>query len=781
MNCNYGNFEEKLGTYVLTKIPEAGNFEFLLKNKNIFLKVDQFGPALIQIEPPAGMKVLIREERETFSPYKLYFYNKNKLVHNFDIYSTKSFKITYSPTLITYELIFTDFKVTTFLYIDSKKADVHMDVKFINLTGKNTSIKCLVNAELDLIDTSMAIWDKKEWYMTTECDEINKPIFTSNHYSVDGKVEDRRCVQLGFNKDCLSYSCSSEYVKNVTKGFSIIPMTLFKEGISKVSIYEQGMSAIFDLNCVEECEIKSVISINDKKIDKQEILKKMDEAYIQNTLKETSLDIANLYKIRQVETKDERFNHFVNGFLPLELSWVEDLDRGWTTGMRGARDCANDFLGLLAYDKNKCKEVIANLFSNQRFEDGWYPRQIPFGESKKYDMRPFADSNCFVMELVYEYLTTTNDFSIIDEMFPYLNSKEKGTGLEHILKTVDYYCLDENIGEHGLVKLHGGDWLDCLNKVGLEGRGETVMVTMQAILAFNQVIDILNKFDKENKNIDKYEKYISLFKKNIKKHAYLEDEGFYKGLFSDDGNWYFSNKDKDGYKRVYVPTNAYSIISEIDKKKDKQVIKTIVKNNETPLGFKLFTYPFGMTPIEGIGKMGTGDFRPYMLENGSVYNHGANLFFLRALAKAGDYKTLYRTLNYVLPCNYKVHPENKSFLPSYALTNCYNLAESFYGRGSLSFLTGSIAMVERSIYNWMFGICYGLDDVKIKPCLPKEYSDSRIIEHFNDKEIEIKYNGFGNKVTNCIFNGNKLAINDGFVSFPKTELKDNNEIIIDLD
>ena len=150
MNCEYGNFIEKIGTYVLTKMPEAGNFEFILKNKNVFVVVDQFGPCLIQIDPPTGMKVLIKEEREMFSPWKLYFLSKNRLVHNFDIYGAKSFKITYSPTLITYELIFADLKVTTFLYIDSKKADGHMDVRFINLTGKNTSLKCLANANLDL-------------------------------------------------------------------------------------------------------------------------------------------------------------------------------------------------------------------------------------------------------------------------------------------------------------------------------------------------------------------------------------------------------------------------------------------------------------------------------------------------------------------------------------------------------------------------------------------------------------------------------------------------------
>ena len=303
--------------------------------------------------------------------------------------------------------------------------------------------------------SSMAIWDKKEWYMISECDNTHKPLFTSSHYSVNGDIKERRTVQLGFNKDCSSFSCSSEYVKNLTKGFSIIPSSLFKDGIDKVSIYQQGMSALFNLDCYEECELKSVLSINDKKIDKEEILCKMGKTYIEKSLKESLSSVDKIYRIRQVETKDDRFNQFVNGFLPLELSWVGDLDRGWPTGMRGSRDCANDFLGLLSYDKDKRKEVIANLFNNQRFEDGWYPRQIPFGGCKKYDMRPFSDAGCFVMELIYEYLATTNDFSILYETFPYLDSKEKGTGLEHIIKTVDYYCLDENIGEHGLIKLHG--------------------------------------------------------------------------------------------------------------------------------------------------------------------------------------------------------------------------------------------------------------------------------------------------------------------------------------
>ena len=106
------------------------------------------------------------------------------------------------------------------------------------------------------------------------------------------------------------------------------------------------------------------------------------------------------------------------GFLPLELDWVSALDRGWPTGMRGVRDASNDFQGFLAYDKALCRSVVANIFSKQR-SDGWYPRQVPFGDSDKFDLRHFVDSACFFTEFVYDYLAFTDDYSILDEHFPY--------------------------------------------------------------------------------------------------------------------------------------------------------------------------------------------------------------------------------------------------------------------------------------------------------------------------------------------------------------------------
>ena len=263
---------------------------------------------------------------------------------------------------------------------------------------------------------------------------------------------------------------------------------------------------MFEVNLDKEVELLSILRVEPENIDKSILLKNLDKETRLESLTRTQKVYEDLISRRTVKTNDKNFDSFVNYFIPLELGWVADLDRGWPTGMRGARDCANDFLGYFAYDAKKCRDVIKRLFDNERYDDGWFPRQIPFGDIKKYDLRPFADSGAFVIELVYEYLAYTDDYSLLEETFDYLNEQATGNGLQHLIRAVSYYTLEENIGEHGLIKLHGGDWLDCLNRVGLEGRGESLMVTCQAILAIKEVSEVLERYG---------DKYINLIIRNF--------------------------------------------------------------------------------------------------------------------------------------------------------------------------------------------------------------------------------------------------------------------------
>ncbi len=779
MKNSYGSFCDIPGGYKLTSIPECGNFEYLYKNEKIFLRVDQFGPSFAQYLPPAGLTILKRKEREIFSPWSVYIQIGKEVINIFDLYKAKKFEIVYTPEKCMYNLDFKNIKVITTITLSGVNAEILMTVQIINKTEKIQKIKVLENAVLEMTDSTMMAWDKREWYQNTKFDgELTNPSFIVKHLSVNGNKDDRKKALVLFDDACHSAETSYEKLVSSTLNFNKIPDELSIKEINEIYAIEQTCAVAKTVTLNKEITLSSAINIFDDEqiIDKKEIISHLGIKYFEEQINIHKNNFAKIKSVQNIITPDNNLNKFINEFLPQEIDWVIDLDRGWATGMRGTRDCANDFMGLIPYNPKKCRDLIIHLLSSQRKNDGWFPRQIPFGKTNKYDLREFVDSGAFVIELIFEYISFTDDFSIFEELIPYYQENEKEKGVLHLIRAAKFYTLEENIGEHGLIKLKGGDWLDCLNRVGLKGRAETLMVTCQAVLAFRQVNELLEHYENEYaEEIKLFNSYTKIFKNNINRHCYVE-EGFYKSIFSDDGKWYFSANDIDGVKRVYVPSNAYAIIAGINPKKDKKIIKSIINNNRTSRGYRLFSKAFGDPAFEGLGKMSSGDFPINALENGAIYNHGSQLFLIRALSKIGDYKTIYDVINFAMPYNQKFHPEKETCLPMYAITNVYQLIPSYEGRAGMCFLTGSISMIARAIYHWIFGINYHPSYLELSPCIPKEYKDSEISYVNNGINIKIKYHGFGSSINKILLNN--IEINGKTID--KNQLKKNTYIEVFL-
>ena len=782
MGENYGKFSKKPGGYRIEKLPEAGNYEYIYKNDETLVKVDQYGIITAQINPPVGEAVFKREEREVGSPVKAYFSDGESVFNNFDVLRADKLTIDFLPEKSIYRLTFGKTEVVTELFVTEKNKRFVMNVTVKNLGEQVKEYSILKCAFPYLNELLMAPWDKPEWYTRTEYLK-DKNAFLTTKYSVAGKKEERRYLTIVSNDETNNRELSLERLTALTKNFSVIPDKI--GGVTEDTLYafKQCVSTLATVNLKggESYSFTQVFAVTD---DEKKIVENIKSSvkYFDSTVQKAEEEKlaekhAELFSVRTVKTGDPDFDSFVNGFLPLEMYWVSSLDRGWPTGMRGVRDAANDFEGMLCYDKQMCKGVIENIFSKQR-GDGWYPRQVPFGTGTKFDLREFVDSACFFTEYVYDYLAYTGDYSILENKYGYYDCETQESGLTHLKKGMDYLLSDDALGVHGLVKMRGGDWLDCLSGAGKKGRGESVMVSCQLVMCLKYLVEILNKVGQVNE-VEKYEKAGYRLKNAINKAAF--NGRFYNAVYTDNDTWLFSEKDEDGEERVYVPTNAYAVISGVASGKENEIFNEIAKL-KTSDGYKLFSKPLGGKFIDGIGKMGTGDFQPYFAENGSVYNHGSQCFLIRALAKAGRYEEISDVLGYALPLYADKHSPEKTCSAPYAITNCYHLVPSFYGRSGFSFLTGSVAMIERAVYSWVFGLNFALDNIVITPCVPKEYANAEITTPFNGHNLTIKYVGYGAQIEIAEISGKAFDVSaEGrSVLIDKALITDDLTIIIKL-
>ena len=95
-------------------------------------------------------------------------------------------------------------------------------------------------------------------------------------------------------------------------------------------------------------------------------------------------------------------------------------------------------------------------------------------------------------------------------------------------------------------------------------------------------------------------------------------------------------------------------------------------------------------------------------------------------------------------------------------------------------MTGSVAMLERSVYNWTFGVRYTLDGMYIKPCLPKQYENSEITLAYMNSKVTVKYNGYGNKITTATVNDKAVAPQNGVLKLDKDMLSSDTVIVLNM-
>lgn len=456
-------------------------------------------------------------------------------------------------------------------------------------------------------------------------------------------------------------------------------------------------------------------------------------------------EISNQYiQAVSVDTPDEYINSMTNIWLKRQISLGKTWGRVYG---KGFRDLLQDITGFVSFDSKRAKERLLYTLKHQ-FISGNGLRQ--FDPILDY---PYQDMPVWIPIAVLAYIKESGDFSVLEESVGYYDSEIRESVFAHIKRGIDF--LYSNQGAHGLGLWRGGDWNDSMNNCGMQGKGESVWLSIATLKATDDYIEILKNspINDANELVEDIKIKQVALKENIIKYGFETDHFIY-GI-NDWNEKVGSYENEEG--RMYLNPQTWAVMAKIFDEKGLNALMDHVENNlKCEYGY-MQNVPSYTKPDPHIGRVAY--FGAGLYENGSVYNHGV-MFKMVADCLLGRGDNAYETLKLIAYDN----PKNaNSGVEPYAISNMYFGPYAFARKGYAprSWITGSAGWLYRALTEFMLGVQADFDGLIINPVLPTSWKYAKIERTFRNVRYDIEIHR-GNKcglfVDGKAVEGNKVPI-----------------------
>jgi cellobiose phosphorylase len=436
----------------------------------------------------------------------------------------------------------------------------------------------------------------------------------------------------------------------------------------------------------------------------------------------------------QVQTPSRALNLMVNGWLGYQTLACRLWGRSalyQSGGAFGFRDQLQDALALLPLWPELARRQIL-LHAAHQFVEGdvlhwWHP---PTGRGIR---TRFADDLLWLPFATVEYLNVTGDRGILAEPAPFLAAQtlEPGQDEVHLLpetagETADLYdhccrALDRALtrGVHGLPLFGTGDWNDGMNRVGREGRGESVWMGFFLVTIIDGFLPLC-QVRGDSDRADRYRSYRDEMIQTLNNAGW--DGGWYLRGYYDDGSPLGSWENKECAIDALV--QAWSVLSgAAPPARAEQVMDAVEEHliSADERLIRLLTPPFVNDPHD------PGYIKGYVAgvrENGGQYTHAA-LWVVRAMAALGRRHRASALLELVNPVGHATTPQQVARYqvePYVVAADVYG-SPPHVGRGGWTWYTGSSGWMLRVALESILGLRAEGETLVVAPCVPDDWPE----------------------------------------------------------